>query len=684
MKLSFSPNKKCHILIPTGFILVWLVNLTWDAGANFPYLFWGLFSLLCLWEQPPMPDSRAVRLPVYLLSFLMSLAAIVLNLSLFEPVVSLLSFFNMAMSLVGGGYASFFVLLWLLSPRKKAMLRSLQILAEVFFIFLWAAFLFPTDSRYAVYAFCAVTGISCACHNRDRDVALPGKTSLVLALFAALFSLATILANYPLFTPLLTFSTLIRCGCCLLGGFFTGFHVLLAMMLRLPMEPDSGDRCHPRRVFFLTFFGVTAISMAYLFFSCYPGLLTQDSVSTVEQILGIQPYNNTMPYWHTVTVQPFLLLGYHLFGTVEAGIALFHCVQILFMAACFGAVITTLYQIGIPTFALLAVAFFYACIPYNIVYSISLWKDVPFAGAALLFVTGLYRLVNHVGSSGKLNYCIFMIGAIGFSLWRTNGWYAFAVTFIVMALVAGKKHRKLIIIMALVLLLCWVLINPVLDILGVSETNLVEAFAVPMQQVARVVANHRPLSSEQTELLSDIFWLDSVAELYDPLSVDPIKFNTFRNDNIHLITENPFAYLRLYFQLGIQYPADYLKAWIDETKGYWNGGYDYWLYPIGQRYREITNPVDSLFTSAFRFLNDTETFKLLSSVGLYVWGMIGCCLVNALKKREEFLLSVPSLVLIAGLWLGTPVFCEFRYAYPLVLTLPLVVCLTLYKKRDVH
>ena len=62
--------------------------------------------------------------------------------------------------------------------------------------------------------------------------------------------------------------------------------------------------------------------------------------------------------------------------------------------------------------------------------------------------------------------------------------------------------------------------------------------------------------------------------------------------------------------------------------------------------------------------------------------LLGCFLVNALKKREEVLLTIPILVLVVGLWLGTPVYAEFRYAYPVILTLPVILPLTVYQAGD--
>ena len=66
------------------------------------------------------------------------------------------------------------------------------------------------------------------------------------------------------------------------------------------------------------------------------------------------------------------------------------------------------------------------------------------------------------------------------------------------------------------------------------------------------------------------------------------------------------------------------------------------------------------------------------SIGLHVWALVVCTLINAMKKREEFLLGIPLLVLVVCLWLGTPVYSEFRYAYPFILGMPLILGVTVF------
>ena len=570
---------------------------------------------------------------------------------------------------------------------KQLFTNKAAVILRAILIYIWLTVLSPlsvTDTYYSVYLLCGVMGLLCLYDNYKSGCTGPAEHKWVLWICSAWFSLAVTMANFAMFEPLSVLQNLFDVLCCFAGGLCVGNAVLTCMLNRLPLTTECGQRNHAGRVFLLVFVSIAAIDLLYLFFGVYPGILTTDSVTTIRQLMGDEAYNNTMPFWHTLTVQPFVKLGLALFGNWNAAVACFHVMQILFMAGCFAYVIMTLYQIGAPVWFLTAVYCAYAIQPHNIVYSVTLWKDIPFAGATALFITSLYRLLKEVGNK-RGNYAVFLLGALGFSLWRTNGWYAFLVTGIVMFFLLRKKNKRLLMLMTAILVFCWILLNPVLSILGVGETNLVEAYAIPMQQVARVITEGRELTSEETWLLGEIFWLDKVPQLYDPLTVDPIKFETFRYDQVEHIRANAGEYLGLYLSLGLKYPGDYLKAWIEETKGYWNGGYFFWIYtlqmgsnPYGIETAVEPNLIGRLFAAAFRYLEKPAFLQILTSIGIHVWALVSCTLVNILKKKEEFLLSIPLLVLIFGLWLGTPVYSEFRYAYPMFVSMPLILAVTLF------
>lgn len=552
-------------------------------------------------------------------------------------------------------------------------------------VYLWLVNLMPlatTDTYYSVYLLCGITGMLCL--GSWQPVKLSKREAGWILAAAFLFSGAVVLANYDLFQPISALETLFHMVCTIFGGICVGAAILLWMYQKLPAGRKTDGRMHPCKVFLFTFASTAAIQLGYLLLVRFPGVLTTDSVSTIAQLVGKHPYDNTMPFWHTVTVKVFVDLGMALFGDINCAVAMFHCAQILFLSACFGFVLMTLHQRGVPRGVLIGVYAVYALLPYNIVYSVTLWKDIPFSGAVLLFTTALYRWLAGMGSK-RINGIWLLIGSLGLCLWRTNGWYAFAVTWVVLAVVIWKKQPRLILFLLAILLLCWAMLNPVLGILGVDEGNLVEAFAVPFQQIARVVANNRALTQEEQSLLGQIFNLEKMAQLYDPLTVDPVKFETFYYDQVEYVRQHWGQYLKLYIQLGLRYPGDYLKAWVDETKGYWNAGYRFWIYTFGvedNAYGVTAAYADgivaSLYAAWFRYFEKLDIFQPLVSIGLQAWGVIACTLINFLKKRKEALLGIPLLVLLVGLWLGTPVYAEFRYAYPLFLTMPLIGCVTAF------
>ena len=553
--------------------------------------------------------------------------------------------------------------------------------AQALLIFVWLtdlSALAGTDTYYSVYLLCGAAALLCLWDNRKG-----GKSHPVVRVLAGLFAVAVVLGNHEIYEPA-SMQNRLNAVLDLLGGFCVGYQILLCMLRRLPLRGDAGERKHPGRVFWGTFAAVAAVDAGFLL-ARYPGILTRDSISTVGQVLS-GSYDNTLPYYQTRLVGLFVKLGLTLTGDINFGVALFHIFQIGLLAVVFGYTVMTLYQIGVPRWALGVVFFVYALLPYNIVYSVTLWKDVPFGASVLLLAAAFYRLLNQVGQAPKWDYAALALGALGMALMRTNGWYALLVAAVLMAIVLEKQYRRLTVVLLAVLVVTWVMISPVLKALRVPETNPVEAFAIPMQQIARVVANDRELTPEQQALLGEIFLMDRLGEAYDPQTVDPVKFETFRYDQVDYIRHNGAQYLKLYVSLGLRYPGDYLKAWIDETRGYWNGGYSYWIYTLqtgkndlGITQPEGTNLLARLYAAWFRAAEKPTALQPLYSIGLRVWILTACCALCWLKKRKQWLIAVPALVLTLGLWLGTPVYAEFRYAYPMVLCSPLVLLTTLFE-----
>ena len=92
-------------------------------------------------------------------------------------------------------------------------------------------------------------------------------------------------------------------------------------------------------------------------------------------------------------------------------------------------------------------------------------------------------------------------------------------------------------------------------------------------------------------------------------------------------------------------PASYLKAWIDQTKGYWNGGYEFWIWYTTidenwfEEYGSISQTVlfergAGLVDQLMDLFMRLPVFDAFRSIGFSVW-LIGLCFAFALKRRKK-------------------------------------------------
>ena len=93
----------------------------------------------------------------------------------------------------------------------------------------------------------------------------------------------------------------------------------------------------------------------------------------------------------------------------------------------------------------------------------------------------------------------------------------------------------------------------------------------------------------------------------------------------------------------------------------------------------MDNPGKDIFDAIFRFAEKPDILQPLYSIGLQVWIAVSCCFVCFAQKRKEFLIALPMVILAAVLWFMTPVYAEFRYAYPMFVTCPMLLAITVFQ-----
>ena len=176
---------------------------------------------------------------------------------------------------------------------------------------------------------------------------------------------------------------------------------------------------------------------------------------------------------------------------------------------------------------------------------------------------------------------------------------------------------------------------------------------------------------------------EEIREAYDQGLSDPIKNMLRASEAEELLLEDPQPYLQLWLDLLRQYPGDFVKAWIDQTKGYWIGGYAEGIFSSGVEENTLgieaasgNNIIGKLFRSYCRYFEMNPVFKPFISIGLHTWLVISCCLVNLLRGRKEWVLCLPILAILLSLVISTPVYSEFRYIYSMFLVVPLLLAVT--------
>lgn len=564
---------------------------------------------------------------------------------------------------------------------------------QVVFTLIWVSLLSETDAYFSVYVIVAFFSFFLQLRRWPS-----GSERFRWGVFclSAFFSFIVILANYPMFTTLgdpalisrstSFFMNLINCFLCFFGGVCTVYPVLDVFFLSFPKKSCVysvfGNNIKYLPV--ILFSVLIGLNLVHLFLVEYPGNMTEDTFTQISEIISGE-YSNFNTFWHTMILRMVLTLGYGVFSDLNHAAALFCILQMAVLCAAFTHCIMTMVRLGVPRSFVVASYLLYLLLPYHMALSITIWKDVLFGAGCLLLLSSMVRIRRRFGNT-PWNYAVFVMGSLLFILTRTIGWIIYLVSFFVYLLLVRKDCRFLMAMGGLALT-GWFLLNPALSMMHVSGGDMVESFSIPIQQVSRVIADGGELTEEETDLLSRIIDLEEVPQLYTNWLSDPMKVEV-RSKDYGYFQDHLREYGVLWVRLGLRYPWEYVKAWVDQTKGYWNAGYDYALYsetivdnPYGIEKSGGGNPVASLFHLYFGLSRHLIFFEPFHSIGLHVWILILCILLNIVKKREEWFLSVPLLILVAGLWVGTPVYCSFRYVYPLFASFPLILSTALWSRE---
>lgn len=443
----------------------------------------------------------------------------------------------------------------------------------------------------------------------------------------------------------------------------------------------------------------------------FPTWFNNDAVWQMEQALGLASFSNHHPYFHTLIIKAFLIIGYGLFGSYAGAVALYTFFQMALTAAVFGFFLYLMYHRGTGVLWLVLAVCFYALLPINGMYSICMGKDAWFTAAFLLFLyavkccsvrTEIPNGVDGQGVSDRRRWFLFFVTGLSVCLLRSNGIFVFLGTAFFMILSqlfqgkgadgaagqcgeAGRRQRifrrrqNLYVSVAAVLVLYLLWQGPVLAALHVEPPDTIESLTMPTQHLLCAYVKGGSFTQEEVEMLEAVVPLAQIDEYYNPYLFDMTKNYIRENGNQQMIAEHKWEYAKLWLRVGLRNPMLYLEAQIRQTAGYYalHIPHDQILYgeyfmvdnPFGIETRRKVFSYDAgLAMSAF--LQWFQSFyNRVWSLGMNTWLLLAA-FACALYRRREAMVFVPCVMLLGSLFLASPVYNEFRYAYGVFAALP--------------
>jgi len=428
------------------------------------------------------------------------------------------------------------------------------------------------------------------------------------------------------------------------------------------------------------------IFLLTIYFICYltffPGGVYIDTWTSLEMLTGEEDFTNQQPVFYTFLlniVKAFL-------PNLYMGFGVFTLIQSLCMVLCLTYFVYWLLNKNVNHIVVAFITIFLGLFRLYPLYSVSVWKDTPFNLVLFLYTLSLIDLIiDFKNKNIKISNIIkFNIWALLAMLLRNNGIYISFATLIILLITiiinTIKKEKiirsKLFLVISFITIAIFVFIQNLYQYWGFENSPFVESLAIPIQQIARVVATDGNITTEQMELIEKVLPKEIIKEKYRALIVDGIKWDS--NFNEEYLENHKSEYFKLWFELLLQNPGEYIRAYLLQTSGFWTfnvrGEEAYYSPIIWETLNDKIKNFDVIGQNkVISFRNDFLSLPYYSG-GLFFWiTCISILITFGICKKTSLLGYLPPILLWLTVMISTPMGQALRYVYILVLIIPLNV-----------
>ena len=453
-----------------------------------------------------------------------------------------------------------------------------------------------------------------------------------------------------------------------------------------------------RHAFWGPFLVILLFWMPYIL-AKFPGASMPETLAEMRQFYW-NDINNYYPPMHTVLLSLVMQLG-NAIHSYTLGFFLNLVIQLGMLLSAFAYGFTLMRRWQTPyklRWAALAIICIVEFFPME---STVVEKDIPYAACVIFLVLLLHELVRTIeqGMDCPLRRTAgFVLACIGTAGFRNEGVYLVLFSGVAMGCFAvhelWKRDRALcrrMLIMVLIPgLFMGVYHRVILPSFGVTDNGPKEALSIPFQQTARYVRDYGyEISEEDAEIISRVLDYDNLAEKYDPITSDPVKY-TYHAET----TEDLTAYFGLWFRQLLKHPGNAVEATMNNAYGwFYQEGYaqNYMMTSKieGQDVRwEINQPaklagVRQVMERVAKWLSRVPVVNWFENAGIVSWLTILLTAFLIGAKRKRYLLSMAPVLTALLVCIAAPTFnYQMRYIMPIMFCVPFYAAMAVQALRE--
>jgi len=458
---------------------------------------------------------------------------------------------------------------------------------------------------------------------------------------------------------------------------------------------------------------IIIISWLPCYLAYFPGIYSYDGEPQLIQYTSGQ-LDNHHPIIHTLILGKCYDLGKWLqsMNINIDGLAFYTTLQVLLLSFAFAYVLRFLVDKCAGKILVIASAIYICLFPTMPLMAISSTKDTFFAALFVLFITELAAIgTQRTDTINKLSILRLFIFSVGCMIFRRNGYYVVLILMICFAIVCisrylmsqkttpsntntGARLRKPLFAVTLALLISVAFFSitekTIIHCTNALEGESAEALSIPLAQMARAFkSNDNPIRIKYGERLTTYISETGLCN-YRPLITDGVK-QYFNNE---YFATNKTDFIKVYFELGRDYPGPYVLAVLYLTKGDWHildttfceVYKDWWRDRTGYLITDATpvfagdfvtksNLLPALrdmyegFATRCSFMNFLP-FQVICAPASYVYLSVLGSIVLLMKKKKG-LYPVMGAILLYLLTMFAGPCVLVRYIFPVMAAMPL-------------